>query len=102
MDEGRGKKDEKSGGMGGTPDSIGATLAWKAIITAFIAGLLFSVSTVHAQTAEQNTYARFIRTGAEQIKKGDYQAARDSFEGALRITDSEAAATSASASRTFI
>jgi tetratricopeptide (TPR) repeat protein len=45
---------------------------------------------VHAQTAERNTYVRFIKTGVEQIKKGDYQAARDSFEGALRINDSAA------------
>ena len=56
----------------------------------FTITLMLSIPVVHAQTAEQNTYARFIRTGAEQIKKGDYQAARDSFEGALRITDSEA------------
>jgi len=90
MDEGRGTRDEKSGRTGGTPVSIGATLAWKAIITAFVAGVCFSVPTVHAQTAEQNTYVRFIKTGVEQIKKGDYQAARDSFEGALRINDSAA------------
>src|SRR3989304_348880 len=56
----------------------------------FTITLMLSIPVVHAQTAEQNTYVRFIKTGAEQIKKGDYQAARDSFEGALRITDSEA------------
>jgi len=60
------------------------------IALSFTIILLSPVSVMHAQTAEQNTYARFIKTGVEQIKKGDYQAARDSFEGALRITDSAA------------
>jgi tetratricopeptide (TPR) repeat protein len=88
MDEGRGKKDEKSGRTGSMPVSSGVTLVWKAIITVLVAGLFFSVSTTHAQTAEQNTYARFIKTGVEQIKQGDYQGASGSFEEALRINDS--------------
>ncbi len=101
MDEGRGKKDGKSGRTGGTPVPrfgrtavsavlIEVALAWKVIITALVIGLFSSVLTVHAQTAEQNTYARFIKTGVEQIKKADYQGARDSFEEALRINDTAA------------
>lgn len=52
--------------------------------------LSMAVSSVQGQTAEQNTYARFIMNGVEQIKKGDYRAARDSFEDALRINDAAA------------
>ncbi len=44
---------------------------------------------VSAQTAEQNTYNHYVRTGAEQIKAGDYQAARDSFSEALRYRDDD-------------
>jgi tetratricopeptide (TPR) repeat protein len=52
-------------------------------------GLSFLLaSTAFAQTAEQNTYARFVKTGSEQLKNGDYQAARDSFAEALRYDDS--------------
>lgn len=49
---------------------------------------LLLASTALAQTAEQNTYARFVKTGSEQLKSGDYQAARDSFAEALRYDDS--------------
>ena len=51
-------------------------------------GLLVSMSCAFAQTAEQNAYARFMRTGSEQMKTGDYQAARDSFVRALEKNDS--------------
>lgn len=59
-----------------------------------IAAITLSVSMitclcpVFAQTAEQNTYARYMRTGSEQIKAGDYEAALSSFEQALRYNDS--------------
>jgi tetratricopeptide (TPR) repeat protein len=49
---------------------------------------LLLASTAPAQTAEQNTYARFVKTGSEQLKSGDYQAARDSFAEALRYDES--------------
>ncbi|MCK9417868.1 MAG: tetratricopeptide repeat protein [Nitrospirae bacterium] len=52
-------------------------------------GFIASTSIVFAQTADQNAYARFMRTGSEQMKAGDYQAARDSFEQALTYNDSE-------------
>jgi tetratricopeptide (TPR) repeat protein len=47
---------------------------------------------VHAQTAERNTAARLVGTGMEHVKSGNYQAARDSFEEAIRYNDSNAAA----------
>jgi len=50
--------------------------------------LLLTVSTAFAQTDDQNAYARYKRTGSEQMKAGDYQAARDSFEQALEHNDS--------------
>ncbi len=45
-----------------------------------------------AASAEQNTYIRLVRTGSEQLKAGDYQAARDSFSEALKYNDGDAAA----------
>ena len=45
-----------------------------------------------AQTAEQNTAARYLKSGMVQMKAVDYEAARDSFEQALRYDDSSAAA----------
>ncbi len=54
--------------------------------------ILMSASTSLAQTAEQNTYARHVRTGMEQLKAGDYQAARSAFEEALRYVDTDTAA----------
>ncbi len=54
--------------------------------------LMSTALTAGAQTAEQNTAARFIRNGTEQIKNGDYPGARDSFEQAVRYNDSSAAA----------
>jgi len=40
-----------------------------------------------SQTAELNTAAHNISNGVQQIKNGDYQAARDSFEQAIRYND---------------
>jgi tetratricopeptide (TPR) repeat protein len=54
--------------------------------------LFFTVTTVPAQTTEQNAYARFLQNGMEQMKASDYQAARNSFEQARRYNDSAAAA----------
>jgi tetratricopeptide (TPR) repeat protein len=50
--------------------------------------LLLTAATALAQTVGQNAYARSMRTGSEQMKAGDYQAARDSFEQALEHNDS--------------
>jgi tetratricopeptide (TPR) repeat protein len=47
---------------------------------------------VYAQTAERNTAVRYFNSGMEQLKARDYQAARDSFEQALRYDDASAAA----------
>jgi tetratricopeptide (TPR) repeat protein len=52
--------------------------------------LLLASSFAPAQTAEQNAYDRLLRTGMEQMKSGDYQAARDSFSEALRYNDGAA------------
>jgi Tfp pilus assembly protein PilF len=53
------------------------------VIFAFIA----SSSPAFAQTAEQNAYARFLKEGSAQMKSGDYEAARESFEHALEYND---------------
>lgn len=63
----------------------------KKFITALCAtgtALFLVVSPLSAQTPEQNTYLRFVRNGVEQMKTGDYRAARDSFESALGYQDS--------------
>jgi len=54
--------------------------------------LLLGASLTYGGTAEQNTYLRLVKTGMEQIKGGDYQAARDSFNEALRYVDDDGAA----------
>lgn len=56
-------------------------------LIAAVVSLFLSTSAAFAQTAEQNTYARSMKTGMEQMKAGDYQAARESFEQALRYND---------------
>ncbi len=43
------------------------------------------------QTAEQNTYARHVKSGFENLKAKDYKSAQDSFEQALRHYDSDIA-----------
>ena len=58
-----------------------------AICTAGTA-LFLAVSPLSAQTPEQNTYLSFLRKGMDQMKTGDYRAAQDSFENALRYQDS--------------
>ncbi len=62
----------------------------------FAAGLLFcmimTASSAFAQTAERNTYVRYVRTGMEQLKARNYQEARTSFEEALRYIDTDGAA----------
>jgi len=54
--------------------------------------LISGAAASHAQTTEQNTAARYLNTGMQQMKAVDYQAARGSFEQALRYDDSSAAA----------
>lgn len=55
----------------------------------FIAVLVFvfGTSLAYAQAAERNAYNRYVKAGSEQMKAGDYQAARGSFEQALRYDD---------------
>ncbi len=60
------------------------------LLPAVVFGLLLAVSTVFAQTAEQNTYARYMKTGFAQMQAGDYEAARNSFDQALRYNDAAA------------
>lgn len=54
--------------------------------------LLLVTCTEAAQTAEQNTYVRLVKSGMEQMKAGEYQAARNSFTEALRYNDGDSAA----------
>jgi len=49
------------------------------------------IAPCYAQTAEQNTYVRFLRAGMEQLKNGNYNAARDSFDEAIRYNDADSA-----------
>jgi len=55
----------------------------------FTAVLTLVVGTflAQAQTAERTAYVRFLKAGSEQMKAGDYQAARGSFEQAIRNND---------------
>jgi tetratricopeptide (TPR) repeat protein len=46
----------------------------------------------YAQTAELNTYSRHVKNGADLLHKGDYRAARDAFEEALRYQETDPAA----------
>ncbi len=54
--------------------------------------LLLPVAAAHSQTAVRNSYTRLMKRGMEQVKRGEYQAARDSFEEALRYANSRAEA----------
>jgi tetratricopeptide (TPR) repeat protein len=62
------------------------------VLAAALLGLLITVSVAFAQTAERNTYVRYVRTGMEQLKAGNYQEARFSFEEAIRYYDADSAA----------
>lgn len=57
-------------------------------IFATIVMLALNVSPVSSGQAEQNTYQRHVREGMAQMKSGDYRAAQDSFESALRYHES--------------
>jgi len=61
---------------------------FKIQIVVAVAAIFLTAFAAHAQTAEQNTYVRYIKTGSAQMKSGDYEAARGSFEQALRYNDS--------------
>src|SRR5574337_188400 len=58
----------------------------------FILSVIIPASDGFALTAEQNTYAGLANKGFEQLKAGDYPAARDAFSQALRFYDRDAAA----------
>lgn len=63
-----------------------------AIVLVVFLQLVAGAAASYAQTTEQNTAARHLKTGMDQMKAVDYQAARESFEQALRYDDSSAAA----------
>jgi tetratricopeptide (TPR) repeat protein len=46
---------------------------------------------VQAQSAEQNTYQRLVKTGSERLRQGDSRGAREAFEESLRYVDNDAA-----------
>lgn len=54
--------------------------------------LLMTASTALPQADEQNASARLVHAGMEQMKSGNYQAARDSFGKALRYNGSDSTA----------
>jgi tetratricopeptide (TPR) repeat protein len=54
--------------------------------------LLLLTSPAFPQTAEQNTFISMVKKGAEQLKAGNYQAAKESFLEALHYDDEHAAA----------
>jgi tetratricopeptide (TPR) repeat protein len=60
----------------------------KYIMIAGMLGIAVPIVAASAQTVEQNAYARSLRSGMEQLKAGDYPAARDAFEEAVRYNDS--------------
>ena len=62
-------------------------VAGKQSILAGMFALTLSASLALAQTPEQNTYVRLMKSGSEMMKAGDYRAARDSFEQALGYND---------------
>ncbi len=57
------------------------------VLTAVLA-LVVGACPAAAGAAELHAYARYIQAGSERMKAGDYQAARDLFEQALRYNDS--------------
>ncbi len=63
-----------------------------AIVLVALLLVIAGAAASHAQTTEQNTAARYLNTGMQQMKAVDYQAARGSFEQALRYDDSSAPA----------
>lgn len=52
---------------------------------------LGSPEPAYAQSAEQNTYQRLVRTGSDRLGQGDARGARDAFEESLRYVDNDAA-----------
>ncbi|HEX9020854.1 MAG TPA: tetratricopeptide repeat protein, partial [Nitrospirota bacterium] len=54
--------------------------------------LIVLTAAAYAQTAEQNTAARLIRNGIEQMKNSNFEAARDSFAEAIRYREEDPAA----------
>jgi tetratricopeptide (TPR) repeat protein len=62
------------------------------ILLAVLIVLLACTAPVYSQTAEQNTYRRQVQAGMERMKAGNYQAAREAFEEAIRYNDADSAA----------
>jgi len=63
------------------------TVKFKIALIVPVIATVFTAFFAYAQTAEQNTAARFLKAGAEQLKKKDFATARDSFEQAIRYDD---------------
>jgi tetratricopeptide (TPR) repeat protein len=53
------------------------------------AGLGLLMATVALSQSTDPNASRFVKTGIDQMKSGNYEAARDSFEEALRYNDSD-------------
>lgn len=53
--------------------------------------LLVETAPAFAQSAELNTYHRYVLSGFQQLKTGDYRSARDNFEEALHYRQDDAA-----------
>jgi Tfp pilus assembly protein PilF len=62
------------------------------ILLAVLIAVLACITQASAGTAEQNTYQRYVGEGVERVKAGDYRAAREAFEEAIRYNDVDAAA----------
>ena len=52
---------------------------------------LLALSAAAQTSSELNTYQRYVKKGSEQIHAGDYNAAKDSFNEALRYYDGDPA-----------
>jgi tetratricopeptide (TPR) repeat protein len=66
-------------------------LKWIIILQQLLVILAINATPCYAQTAEQNTYVRILKSGMEQMKGGHYDAARAFFDEATRYNDSDSA-----------
>jgi len=62
------------------------------VVLAFCFVLAGLPDVIHAQTAEQNTYRRLVKTGSDLLNQGDHRGARDVLEEALRYVSGDAEA----------
>jgi tetratricopeptide (TPR) repeat protein len=69
-------------------------MIFRSIYAALAFCFVFAVqpAVMHAQSAEQNTYRRLVKTGSDLLNQGDPRGARDVLEEALRYVSGDAAA----------